>query len=760
MTLRTALALSVALVAGLLRGAGLVPEYAITDTFVTSPTLLLRMGADGQVREIWTGMDAAHARHVPLFLETSIYGEIRSESGWLDLRTLAYHPDGTRPGYIRLRSDDGRVAIEVTARKNAGQSPIFVRYSFARAVDLRLEARFKYPQFTQSFRADDGAGLAEFTTAWRSVNTDLTTTSGPRLILAGEPAGRTLAIDKTGASREFDGAKEVLLCIDATEPALPVSPGQSYAKEWTARLGGIRDTEAQYVPGRVTLASDNPKLDRLFNDSVDAIVANQFASGDVMGDVFFYRDSWLRDGSYSMIGLALAGDDEAVERYFRFWGGQRDFSVGGEREAQQPAIAITAMWFYSRLAPDGARFLGSVWPYVSYFADYYGGRIAKEGMLHVSEEWICFIPAPSSWPNAEIYSGLRASAKIAAALGNAAEAVRWNASADRLRDRFGDQAYDKEKGRVIPMAGASGEMFTDPEYPKAESRNGPLRDERVDAGMLIIGRLEAFGRGQGILAVDDPRFASTKAEITRDLENPDHSIFRFGPNPSSPHAAQGELDTWPIIGAWAAQDEWLLGHTDLAWRYLISGVLNKRGYDAAASCDYLPENWDRQGVPDKPMITWSHGDFVTSVLLVGLGISLESPGADLGLAPSLPPGMDHAHFSGFRFRDWRLDIDLRREHSEITVHIEPRGPANETLTLEPPFGQAILLSPGHSAEFTVDPSTYYAAFGRSAHAVERARLTAQILTGKPPARDPATLGPAEVEAYLCDLETRFRPTAQ
>ena len=132
-------------------------------------------------------------------------------------------------------------------------------------------------------------------------------------------------------------------------------------------------------------------------------------------------------------------------------------------------------------------------------------------------------------------------------------------------------------------------------------------------------------------------FASTQDQVRRDLENPDHSIFRFGPNPASPHAPQGELDTWPIIMSWAAQDEWLLGRTDLAWTYLLSGIVNKRGYDADACAYYLPEFWDRNGVPDKPLIVWSHGDFVTSVLLLFLGVDLEPQGADLGLAPSLPP---------------------------------------------------------------------------------------------------------------------------
>jgi len=53
--------------------------------------------------------------------------------------------------------------------------------------------------------------------------------------------------------------------------------------------------------------------------SIDAVVTGQFASGDVIADEFFYRDSWLRDGTYSMIGLSLAGDTGAVDRYFDFW---------------------------------------------------------------------------------------------------------------------------------------------------------------------------------------------------------------------------------------------------------------------------------------------------------------------------------------------------------------------------------------------------------------------------------------------------------
>jgi hypothetical protein len=748
-----------ALLATALRAVDKVPEYKITDTYVTSPTMLLRAGDDGEIKEIWSGMDKARMRHVPLFLETSIHGEIRRGAGWLDLRTLGYRQDGTRPGYIRMVSNDGLVTIEVVSRRDKGPAPIFVTYSFSRPVDLRLTGRFKYPEFTRGARAGDANGNVEFDTLWRSVNSVLTTTDGPVLNVATEPAGATLSADKGGFVKEIDSARSVVLCVDATESG-PAHPSRgSYVRDWANALGGYREDPAKVAAGRISLTSDDRKLDRLFECSIDAIESDQFASGDVMGDLFFYRDSWLRDGTYTMIGLSLAGDYEAVGRYFAFWDSQRDFSVGGEREAQQPAIGITGMWFFSRLAPNGRAFLESAWPYVKFYADYYAKRVGREGMLNLAEEWICFIPAPSTWPNAEVYSGLRASAKIAAALGHAEEAAGWGAAADKLQARFSQVAYDAGKGRLIPMAGPAGQTFTDPDYPNAESRNGPTRDDRVDSGMLIIPRLEVFGRNQGIIAVDDPRFESTHAEIIRDLENPDHSIFRFGPNAQSPHAPSGELDCWPINTSWAAQDEWLLGRTDLAWRYILSGIVNKAKVDLAAANWYLPENWDRKGVPDKPLIVWSHGDFLTSTLLLFLGVDLEPDGADLGLAPSLPPGMNHAEIRRFRFRDWRLDFELRRRGSLVDAKVTASGGAG-ALSVRLPFGAGISLEAGKQASFTVDPGQYYLAFGRSRNGAERAAVVSRILAGAEPARDPSAMTPAEQEDFIARLERDYVPSNQ
>src|ERR1019366_3822318 len=169
-------------------------------------------------------------------------------------------------------------------------------------------------------------------------NAVLTTTPGPKLDMATEPAGTTFSADKGGFVKEIKSTREVVLCIDATESAMAHPSAGSFVRDWAELLGGYAQDASEVAASRISLESDDKKLDQLFKYSIDAVLSHQFASGDVMGDLFFYRDSWLRDGTYTMIGLSLAGDYDSVDRYFGFWNAQRDFSVGGEREAQQPAI--------------------------------------------------------------------------------------------------------------------------------------------------------------------------------------------------------------------------------------------------------------------------------------------------------------------------------------------------------------------------------------------------------------------------------------
>ena len=742
-------------------------EFAITDTYVSSPTMLVRVSSDGQIREIWSGMDAKRMRQTPLFLATSVFGEVRRGGEWTDLRKLKYHHAGTRPGFIHMESDDGLVAIEITSRRNAALSPIFVKYTFSVPVDLRLSAHFKRPEFTKEARSADEEGYSAFSTQWSEIaDPAIGKDGGPRLVLATQPLGRTLSIDKTGLVKQIESAREVLLCIDATDMAVNASGSEGHTASWIKLLGGCRDSDAEVSQNHVSLTSDDRKLDRLLECSIDGVESLQFASGLVIADIGKYRNSWLRDGCYSIIGLALAGNYAAVDRYFAFWDAKRNFFVGGDLEAQQPAIGITAMWYYSRLDPNGPAFLEQHWSLVKYYADYYKKRIEKEeGMLHLGEEWIENLPAPTSWPNAEVYSGLRAAAKIADQLGDVQEAQGWNRAADTLKERFAVQAYDKDKGRIIPLAGPAGQSYTSPDHPTAPNQNGPLRDDRVDSGVLNTARLEAFGRGQGIISVDDPKFASTQAQVIRDLELPDHSLLAFGPNPANPHSPRGMRNpdgfriTFLPVNAVAVQDEWLLGRTDLAWTYLLSGIMNKRGYDLAAMNYSLPEDWDERGVPGEPMYSWCHGEFITSTLLLFLGLDLEPRTADLGLAPSLPPGMNHAQIGNFHYRNWRLNIELNRRQGCIDVAVLAANPeaVERPLAIRLPDGAVVKLKAGQTARFTVDPRQYYQAFGRSKNAAQRVSIISRILGGKEPAFDPGKMTPSEQEEFMCNLETAYAP---
>jgi len=164
-------------------------------------------------------------------------------------------------------------------------------------------------------------------------------------------------------------------------------------------------------------------------------------------------------------------------------------------------------------------------------------------------------------------------------------------------------------------------------------------------------------------------------------------------------------------------------------------------------------------VPDKPLIVWSHGDFVTSVVLLFLGFDLEPEGADLGLAPSLPPGMNHARIDRFRFRDWHLGIELARRDGRVEARVASTDApdASRTLAICLPAGVVVRLVAGGETRFTVDPRDYYAQFGRCRNGAERALITSRVLAGREPERDPAGMTPSEQERLMVDLETSYVP---
>ncbi len=718
------------------------------STIVSSPSLWSMVNTDGEICELWTGppnVGGAKSGLIPSPLRVSLHGSIRQGVGWLDLRSLDYTREGSRPGYLNLVNTEEGVTVRMTADRSAADGPIVVRYTFTQPHDFRFNVDLlNVPN--PNLESNDALGLTEIATGgW-----------GP-LWIATAPTGHFVPspVSPSRFAREMKNASEVVVCLKTAEK-VPTGGGDiPLARKWLQQTEREQPDQAH----RIRIRTGVRDFDEMLEASMDAIEANRFPNGVLIAgpDGPFYKGTWIRDGVYAALGDGLAGNHEGLDALFNYWIQDRGFSFGGENEAQQPAIAIVGLWYFSRLRLNGEEFLRETYPYVQHYAEYYTERVQREGMIHTAEEWICQIPSKTSWPNAEVHAGLRAASKIAGRLGHRTAAFRWSQSAETLRRAILETAYDEETQRFIPLAGRADEIH--PPEPN-EAAAGSMRDERVDSGMLMLARLEIFGRGLGVVAVDDPRFAATQAWIHRVLEQPDRAISRFDGNLDSRHYAKGEWYVWPISTAWAAQVEWLRGRSDRAWRYLLSGIIRKHGYDRTEAMYILPEYWSLDGRPGAStrFLTWSHGELLTGAILLLLGVDPEVSGADLALAPSLPMEMERASVENFRFRGWRFDFDIERKgtavRAECTAHRGANEAAQRTLRLKLPQ-RTLEVRDGDSFTFTGRPSGPTARVVRGENAFARAELVDRILLNEE--LDPALKDAPkeELEAHLRASEDRF-----
>ncbi len=718
------------------------------EVVVSSPSVWTLADTRGEVREIWTGPPAriaSHGAEPPRVLKVSAFGWIREGRTWKDLRALAWSHGGSRPGRLSLSTSSPDVRVEVRACRNAPFGPVFLLYTLDRAREFRffLGGR-RGKSLPASFRP--GPSMGEWTLETRAV--------GP-LRIGSDPEG-DIRPAPGGVFLEVPAARRVLVCLHAGPGDLPPSRGKAWAAAWRDTLRG-----KWADPRRARVRTGLPDLDALFDASVDAVEADRFRSGVIIaGSDGWYKNAWIRDGTYAVLGLDLAGGHREAAEFFRFWIREGGFSWGGANEAQQPAIGIAGMWFHSRIVRGGRAFLAEVYPYVRKYADYYTARVAKEGMLHTAEEWICQVPAQTAWPNAEIYGGLRAAARIARRLGRPGDAGRWQRAAQDLRKALLETAYDQRLSRFIPLAGPPGEIYHSKAFPRSRHRNGPTRDERVDSGMFMLARMEAFGPGLGAAAVDDPRFAATQAWIHRVLYEPDGSISRFDGNLKSPFYPRGQWPVWPIASCWAAQVEWLRGRTDRSWRHLLGGVVRKRGFDPKRDCFQLPEQWNLDGTPVRTthFLTWSHGEFLFTALLLLTGLEVDPPGgADLALSPSLPPGSEEVRVEGFRFRGWKLELEAKKAAGALACRLSGRPePGQDTpRALRVRAGGTIqTLQPGGKLDFLLRPGV----LKRSAHPLERARAVQKILLGENLPSRAESFEPLQLEAWIRAVEDRFDRT--
>jgi len=665
--------------------AGARPKWSNDDLFLSSSTTLLSVKRNGMARELWSGMDDIK-RRTPIYLEFKGMGQIERNGAWIDLTTLHDSDLGSRPGLIHLQADDGVVVCDITTCKSAPHSPIFIRYSFKEAVNFRYVVEWANPKLIAENHTDDSVGVntvLPIWSCWENTGFHSDGSQGPALSVATLPVGKTIQNDTTHLIREVSSTREVVVCLDATGLQMPRKG--HYVEAWKTFLGGTQDSDEVRNADSLQITTGNKLLDKLFSDSIDGVESLQFANGVIEADPFNYRDAWVRDGGYSVIGLALTGNFKEGDAFFDFWAGRPGFGwVGGEDEAQQGEIGVLALWYYSRLRPNGDDLLKKHWDYVQKVSNYMQTRVEKEGMLDLADEWIASNPHKATWPNAEVYAGLIASAKIADRLGHLDHAASWRKSAERLKSEFNATAYDATLQRFIPFAPG-----------KTKYGKESVVDTRIDSGMYNLVRLEIFGKDQGIITPGDPRFLSTQAAIGKALENTNHVIGRFDALPGSPFSPKGQaLEIWPLGSAWAAQTAWLQGKPDLAWNYLLS-LAEKRAL-RPQDCNYLPERWDARGNPaNPPILAWSHGEYLTATVLLTLGVNLEPANADLGLAPSLPPGSDHTTVKNFRFRDWRLDFELTRQGKEIKVDVMPhyQGGEPQTLRVALPNHSTLILKP-------------------------------------------------------------------
>ena len=721
-----------------------------SNVVVSSQSIWSLVGINGEVREIWGGPEdtnGAPAGEPKDVLKTSGYGQIRSDGRWTDLRDLSYSHAGSRPGRLALASRDGKVHIFFTTRRSSAESPVFIRYVFSSPVDFRF--RLELTANPEATRSEAPAS---------SGSSSLQIHKSLQLNLATNPPGEEILENESRSLvREVKQATEIIVCLYLEDGVFSSSRDETAVQSWIRRGGGTEDSDAERMQHRLTINTGLADFDRLLEYSVDAVESARFRSGALIaGRDGWYKNTWIRDGTYSTIGTDLFGLHAQGDAFYRYWIGNGGYSWGGENEAQQPAIAILGIWFHSRLIEDDEAFLNASFAYVTRFADYYTQRTLREGMINTAEEWICQVPTKTAWPNAEIYAGLRAAAKIATRLGHSTESTQWNAAAQALQAAILATAYDESRQRFIPLAGPAGGFYRDQQDPANTETSGPMRDERVDSGMLMLARLEVLGRGLGAVAVDDPRFAATQAWIHKVLEQSDHSISRFEGNPASSHYPQGEWPVWPLTSSVASDVELLRGRTDRAWRYLLSGLVRKRGYDADATVYALPEQWRFNGdAVSTRQLTWSHGEFLASSVLLLTGLQVDVANADLALAPSLPPGAVTATIKNFYFRGWSLDMKLDRRKNSVHATVEGRrssgskasGPMTKDSLLVSVPGRVIELQPNKPVRFEVRyPETEG---GRAENAWARAQLISHILLNQ-------DLSPELQHASREELENRIR----
>ena len=623
-------------------------------------------GTQGEVREIWA-RGAAYFPDVPRYCLASGSLSLQADGKWIDTRSLPWSYRWAGDSNIlslATKFGDGFVTLNAFSRMN--EDLLVLQYKVPEGTDFRYTWSSQYQDFDAPIlrQWEHGVLLENHTLGTIGLACSAPVevehaTDTHQITLSGRTDGETLSV-YIAVGREPEAVQRGLRVATPLDAQALLNRETTAWKKWLA--------------SGTTVTTPDAAVNRMARRALLNIRGNMFDNGVIIaGSDGWYKNTWIRDGGYSVMGLDLFGHHDLPARFYRYWLADEGFSYGGENECQQPAIGILGFLHHYRLTGDRA-FLADTWKYVEHFADYYAGRIEKEGMIGTAEEWINQIPAKTAWPNSEIYAGMRAAAEIARLLGKS-RATDWDAAADRLQRAIELQGYDTALGRFRPL---SGELAT---------------DDRVDSGMLNVARLGIFAPGVSASTPDHPRTTSTIEQIKWRLEHEDYTISRFTGNPNGHGYPGGQWPIWPISTAWMAQYHLLLGEPDAALPYL-RGVAHKQGYPYDDALWYLPEQISLDGRPVSTRnLTWSNGEYLTTLMMLLVG---QRPHPDEGwveLSPALPLEWDRAE---------AVHVDLLGASTTLR-HARQGG--RHTITLIHEAGPAVSLGFRLPARAMPDPKS-------------------------------------------------------
>ncbi len=201
----------------------------------------------------------------------------------------------------------------------------------------------------------------------------------------------------------------------------------------------------------------------------------------------------------------------------------------------------------------------------------------------------------------------------------------------------------------------------------------------------------AYGIWRGVLDASRPAVAGTLDDLSGAALAADWGARMLSSaSPLYEPLSYNNGAVWPFLTGFAALALYADGRTPAAWAYL-DGTADLTFLEARG---YIPEllSGDRLRSLDEavPHQLFATAGFMSTVLRGLLGLSVVAPaggspidaGAQVRLAPQLPPTWRSARFANLRFRDAVFDLEIARRDEALEARITPHGGGAVPLRLE------------------------------------------------------------------------------